>query len=105
MFRGEVSPARVLRLITALPKESRFVKAVAGPKSEWTTTDYLLAATVDTLASANWQRGGGKGAKPKPIPRPGAARNKTVIGRTKLSQDQIRQYLDNLKEGKLANGN
>lgn len=37
------------------------------------TTNYLLAHVVDRLASANHQRGGGKGSKPKPIPRPGVS--------------------------------
>jgi hypothetical protein len=31
----------------------------------------LLAIVADRLAAANWQRGGGKGRKPEPIPRPG----------------------------------
>lgn len=30
-------------------------------------TDYLLARIAHILASANWQRGGGKGPRPKPI--------------------------------------
>lgn len=37
----------------------------------WTITDHLIAVAVDALHNANWQRGGGKGHKPKPIPRPG----------------------------------
>lgn len=38
----------------------------------WDTIEHLLAAVVDLLAAANWQRGGGKGQKPKPVPRPQA---------------------------------
>jgi hypothetical protein len=37
----------------------------------WSLTDQLLAAAVDALTAANWQRGGGKGKQPKRIPRPG----------------------------------
>lgn len=38
----------------------------------WGVTDYLLAAVVDLLANANWQRQGKKSApKPRPIKRPG----------------------------------
>jgi hypothetical protein len=38
----------------------------------WTETTYLLAAIVDLLAVANWQRAGRKSApKPRPVPRPG----------------------------------
>lgn len=37
----------------------------------WSTADYLLASAVDSLHVLNWQNGGGKGAKPKLVPRPG----------------------------------
>lgn len=37
----------------------------------WGVSEYLLAAVLDTLAGANWQRGGGKGKRPQPVPRPG----------------------------------
>lgn len=39
----------------------------------WTLNDHLLAGAVDALRGANWQRGGAKGSKPKPIPRPGTS--------------------------------
>lgn len=45
---------------------------MGGEAAAWTLTDHLLAMTVDVLRSANWQRGG-KGPRPKPLPRPGAA--------------------------------
>lgn len=41
-----------------------------GDIVRWSDTEYLLAAIVDVLAWANWQRGQGKGPKPKPIRRP-----------------------------------
>ena len=34
-------------------------------------TDYLLALVADNTAFRLWQAAGGKGRKPKPIPRPG----------------------------------
>jgi hypothetical protein len=38
----------------------------------WTITDYLLAAAVDVLQAANWQRqGDDKAKRPLPVPRPG----------------------------------
>lgn len=55
-------------LATHLPVDSPFAQALAG--HGWTTTDQLLALTVDFLAGISWQLGGGKGAKPKPLPRP-----------------------------------
>ena len=33
----------------------------------WTLDQHLLAVVVDQLAGANWQRSGGRGARPKPI--------------------------------------
>ena len=41
------------------------------PLGQWDTSEHLLAAIFDTLRGANYQRSGGKGKKPKPLPRPG----------------------------------
>lgn len=41
--------------------------------------NFLLAAVVDHLAAANWQRSGGKGSRPKPVPRPGVGPQVTNI--------------------------
>ena len=42
-----------------------------GRDSAWSLDSQLLALIVDVLSVANYQRGGGKGSKPKPIQRPG----------------------------------
>lgn len=42
-----------------------------GEFTEWGVGEHLLAGIFDTLQGANYQRAGGKGPKPKPIPRPG----------------------------------
>lgn len=39
--------------------------------TSWSVTDYLLALVADNTAFRLWQSAGGKGRKPKPIPRPG----------------------------------
>lgn len=64
---------KVSNLLTNLPPESATTQALSGVAHEtrWTVTDYLLAAVIDTLADANWQRGGCQGPRPKPVPRPG----------------------------------
>jgi hypothetical protein len=41
-----------------------------GDAAHWGVSEHLLATTIDVLQGANWQRSGGKGLKPKPIPRP-----------------------------------
>ncbi|MCQ9367336.1 DUF5361 domain-containing protein [Brevibacterium sp. 91QC2O2] len=44
---------------------------------EWSMTNQLLAAMVDRLNMDAWAQGGGKGRKPKPIPRPGVVDKST----------------------------
>lgn len=60
----------VAAMAAHLPPESATMRALSPPQS-WGIPEYLLAAAVDALHAANWQRGGGKGKRPKPIPRPG----------------------------------
>jgi hypothetical protein len=61
----------------------------------WGIGEHLLAATLDTLRGANWQRGGGKGSKPKPIPRPGIgpARRTETHGHVDRSPEEVAAYL------------
>lgn len=50
-------------------------------ESTWTLDRQLLAAAVDALRVANWQRSEGKKKDyPKPIPRPGVGPSVTRIG-------------------------
>ena len=58
-------------LAAALPAGSAVHRAT-DPDHAWTIEALLLAHVVDLLALSVWQRGGGKGPRPKPIPRPGA---------------------------------
>lgn len=44
--------------------------ALHGDAARWGVSEHLLATAVDALLGANWQRSGGKGAKPKPVRRP-----------------------------------
>lgn len=45
----------------------------------WGPTEYLLAAAVDALRDANWQRSGDKKLqRPDPLPRPGAGRRRQL---------------------------
>ena len=43
-----------------------------GESAFWTVDTHLLAGVLDALNGANFQRGGGKGKKPTPVPRPNA---------------------------------
>lgn len=72
--------ARLQRLVRKLPPESATARSVHGLQVLWGPAEHLLAGTLDTLAMANWQRGGGKGSKPKPIDRPGSSeRTKSTL--------------------------
>ncbi len=81
-------------LIENLPDDSATGRALSGATgAEWTTTDHLLAGIYDTLRVANWQRGGGKGRRPKPIPRPGDNEPQVITGGS-YSVDELRAILD-----------
>lgn len=70
-------------LVAGLPSDSALARKLAREVTEpgemteqeealaWRLEHHLLALIVDLLAGANWQRGGGKGGKPKPLRRPG----------------------------------
>lgn len=57
--------------MTFLPSTSALSRSIHGDQALWSTSDHLLAAAVDALSAGNWQRGGGKGKRPQPVPRPG----------------------------------
>jgi hypothetical protein len=57
-----------------------------GEIADWTVTVQMLAVIADRLAQANWQRSGGKGARPRPIPRPDQKRR---IGTASMSMDEM----------------
>jgi hypothetical protein len=62
----------------------------------WGVTDYLLAAVVDLLANANWQRQGKKSApKPRPIKRPGQAADGTKYGSKPIPIKDFDAWWDN----------
>lgn len=64
--------------------------ALHGAAAAWTPAEYLLANVVDLLAAANWQRGGGKGKKPKRVRRPGDRDGfEQLGGSTSMSIDEF----------------
>ena len=86
-------------LVRHLPADSATRHALEGDGAHWGLSEQLLAAAVDALAAGNWQRQGGKGARPKPIPRPGV-RGPTVrrhYGRTDRPPRDVARYLDHFK--------
>lgn len=58
-------------ILQEAPRNSAIGRHVLGDNAEWGASEYLLAAIVDGVNGGNWQRGGGKSPRPKPVPRPG----------------------------------
>ncbi len=50
-------------------------RKVQGPMAAWGVTELLLRRIDHQLAAGNWQRGGGKGQKPKPLDLPDRKRS------------------------------
>jgi hypothetical protein len=90
---------RVAQLVGHLPPESATARSVRG--GDGTTTNELLALAVHSLQAANWQRGGGKGPKPKRIRLNGEPEPDTEkIGSKALTIEQMRARLDSWGEGR-----
>lgn len=88
---GRLSWRRFGVLVRHLPLDSSTALAVNGAAGAWGINEHLLAATVDALRVANWQRAGDKTkAPPKPIPRPGGHRRR-------IAPDELRRRLDDLQ--------
>lgn len=75
-----------------LPRESATMLAVVPRQAveSWDANTYLLAHVADLIAGGNWQRGGGKGPKPKPLQRPKAERVDATPDREAI--DEFRQW-------------
>ena len=58
-------------MILEADQGSAIARCELGESAFWTVDTHLLAGVLDALNGANFQRGGGKGKKPTPIPRPG----------------------------------
>lgn len=67
-------------------------------EAQWGLTEQLLAAGVDALRVANWQRTG-KGKRPKPIERPGVGPKRKKMGSESLPIRAARAILDKINRG------
>lgn len=87
---------RLKAVIKNLPQGSALHRAINGTDALWGLPEHLLATIADALHMGNWQRGGGKGRRPKPISRPGNERKKVtkIGGGTTMTMAQARAWLD-----------
>ena len=73
--------------------DSAIVRALRG--HPWSDTECLLALMADSLAEANWQRQGKKGAaRPKPVPRPWQQAEEKRIGKDPIPVSQFNTWWD-----------
>jgi hypothetical protein len=86
-----------------LPPEGALGRAQSDDESAWGIAEHLLAAAVDLLAAGNWQRGGGKGLRPKRVPRPGVDVGtdvETIGGVHTYTPAEMRELLDRHSRGR-----
>lgn len=63
---------RDLIVLTRHPKtDSSLSEQVTGGESQWGLQEHLQASLFDAVQAIIWQNSGGKGPRPKPLPRPG----------------------------------
>lgn len=87
-------------LIRQLPPTSATWLAKSGGESVWGLTEQLLAAAVDALNIANWQRAAAgrkkneQPAQPEPITRPGVKKMGRRFGTSSLSIAEMRRRME-----------
>lgn len=99
LFNGTLTWRQLRSYLSHLPRESALARKLLGDDAPWGLNEQLLALTIDVLRQGNYQRGGGKGAKPKPLPRPGVSKKDQPLqhGRTDRSPDEVIAYLDRFR--------
>ncbi len=50
--------------------DSALHRKLRGPMAAWDVNALIMRQVLHAIQGGNWQRGGGKGSKPKPIPLP-----------------------------------
>lgn len=83
----------LLAVARQAPPGSALVRA-QNPDPEWGLAEHLLAAAVDSLNVANWQRSGQTARDyPKPVPRPGVEPDSKTYGSDPLPLDEMAEWL------------
>lgn len=86
---------RLKAVVRYLPPTSALHRSMYGAQAEWGVTEHLLASAVDALRGANWQRSGGKGKRPEPIPRPGDEdKRKKRYGTASIPLEEAKAFFD-----------
>lgn len=93
-----LSWSRLWAVVRWSPSTSALSKSMHGEDAEWSIDTHLLASAVDALRAGNWQRGGGKGKRPKPVERPGKddQNKKTYGGSRTVPLDEAKEMFDRI---------
>jgi hypothetical protein len=104
VFTGQLSIRELMILLKYPEPGSAFARKVLGEDHHWNLGNQLLAAIADRIGQGNWQRGGGKGQRPRPIKRPGVTSGTTTrVGNTKgLTPAQVQSELEMMSGRKLG---
>ncbi|MFB4265298.1 hypothetical protein [Nonomuraea sp. GTA35] len=99
LFNGSLTWRELRSYLSHMPRESALARALLGDDSPWGLNEQLLALAIDVLRQGNYQRGGGKGQKPKPLQRPGVRKKDQPLrhGRTTRTPDEVVTYLDRFR--------
>lgn len=85
--------SRLRAVVVYSPPTSALARSMFGDATSWSVSDHLLAAAVDALNAGNWQRGGGKGRRPKRVTRPGEKpKDQRRLGTGKMTLDQAQAF-------------
>ena len=70
LFRSRLNWRDVQVVILEADQGSAIARCELVESAFWTVDTHLLAGVLDALNGANFQRGGGRGERPSPVPRP-----------------------------------
>lgn len=74
------------------PLASALSRAIEGEDALWGLSEHLLAVVIDLQRLMLWQNSGGKGRRPKPIPRPGTKPKQVDMTARKLEAMTIEDF-------------
>lgn len=81
-------------IVGQAPPTSAIVAAQHPQAAIWGLQEHLLAAVLDAVRVANWQRGRAKRSEyPQPIPRPGVEPDQQKIGAEPIPMDEMTDWL------------